>query len=90
MVLDSSGARQDFPDKIDRSFASVGVFLMLIGLTIDPLSQQLISYTPQSLPRPAVNATVGLLREWNETTQRGVVGTLGTGARGSSMRSLWR
>ncbi|KAK3660689.1 hypothetical protein LTR56_000447 [Elasticomyces elasticus] len=49
-----------------RTFASIGTVLLILGIAIDPLSQQLISSAERSVPSDGPNATVGTLSEWND------------------------
>ena len=56
------------------TYASIGALLLVVGIAIDPLSQQLISYkvTPTSSSGP--NATVGIVTEWREASfQNGMI-----------------
>ena len=54
---------------------------MIFAIAIDPLSQQLISYSYTSIPDPGVNATIGISHEWDEmyTSRTGTFRTPGLG-----------
>lgn len=58
-----------------RSFASVGSFLMLFSLAIDPMSQQLVSLVSQQVSTP-INATIPIAKGF--TLGEGIINT-GTG-----------
>ncbi|KAI1816132.1 hypothetical protein GGS20DRAFT_539656 [Poronia punctata] len=54
-----------------RTFAVLGSFLMIYGITIDPLSQQLVTYSPLRVETPAY-ATIPIARGWREDMPGGV------------------
>ncbi|KAK3725448.1 hypothetical protein LTR37_000418 [Vermiconidia calcicola] len=50
----------------NRNLSSIGAFLMLLNLAIQPLSQQLVAYVDIRVPSNSGNATIGILNGWSE------------------------
>ncbi|KAL8727516.1 MAG: hypothetical protein Q9166_005987 [cf. Caloplaca sp. 2 TL-2023] len=53
----------------NRQIASVGALLIIGGLAIDPLSQQLVHYIPQDVPGDLGSATIQAASTWTGGTQ---------------------
>ncbi|KAK4890576.1 hypothetical protein LTR27_010738 [Elasticomyces elasticus] len=70
------------------SFASIGSFLLILGIAIDPLSRQLISYVSDQVPSTGSNATVGITKAWTDTSAQGVMVVLGSGFNDDTFSSI--
>ena len=52
-----------------RQIASVGALLVVAGLVVDPLSQQLVHYRVESVRDELGNASVPFAVSWTDSTQ---------------------
>lgn len=55
--------------RLDSQIASVGALLVIGGLAIDPLSQQLVHYRVEVVPGPPGSATLPAAAEWTDGSQ---------------------
>ena len=62
--------RQELTLFVYRSFATLGLFIMLIQIAIDPLTQQLIKFRLDEKPVAGLNATIGVSQTWYEVTSQ--------------------
>jgi hypothetical protein len=60
--------QQELTSYVYRSFATLGLFIMLIQLAIEPFTQQLIRFRFQEFPVAGIKATIGVAQNWNEPT----------------------
>jgi len=47
----------------------VGALLVVAGLAVDPLSQQLVHYSVQSVPGPYGSASLSVAGTWDDDSQ---------------------
>lgn len=52
-----------------RQIASVGALLIIAGLAVDPLSQQLVHYKVRTVPGPIGSATLSTAVTWDDDSQ---------------------
>ncbi|KXL48707.1 MAG: hypothetical protein FE78DRAFT_293237 [Acidomyces sp. 'richmondensis'] len=72
-----------------RNVSSVGAFLMILAIAIDPISQQLLSTAQKQVASPpGNNATIPILSRWTDETGQASITIVGDSPNAASSSSL--